>query len=76
LNVMKDLQEWAAARRARGGAPIKVRVGKGANLAMERVDAAMHGWDLTTWDSKQSTDANYVRVLDWAMHPDRIQNVN
>ena len=76
LNVMKDLQEWAAARRARGGAPIKVRVVKGANLAMERVDAAMHGWDLTTWDSKQSTDANYVRVLDWAMHPDRIQNVN
>ncbi|MDC4232589.1 bifunctional proline dehydrogenase/L-glutamate gamma-semialdehyde dehydrogenase [Actinomyces sp. B33] len=76
LDVMKDLQEWAAARRARGGAPIKVRVVKGANLAMERVDAAMHGWDLTTWDTKQATDANYIRVLDWAMTPERVANVN
>ena len=37
------------ARRAGGGAPIKVRLVKGANLAMERVDAAMHGWPLATY---------------------------
>lgn len=75
LNAMKDLQDWAAKRRAKGGAGIKVRVVKGANLAMERVDALMHGWKLTTWESKQATDANYLRILDWAMTPERVQNV-
>ncbi|EEH63246.1 aldehyde dehydrogenase (NAD) family protein [Gleimia coleocanis DSM 15436] len=75
LLCMQDLQEWAAARRARGGARIKVRVVKGANLAMERVDALMHGWEMTTWDSKQATDANYLRILDWAMQPERIENI-
>ena len=75
LSAMQDLQEWAAARRARGGAPIKVRVVKGANLAMERVDSQVRGWSLTTWESKQATDANYIRILDWAMHPERTANV-
>lgn len=75
LLKMQDLQQWAAARRARGGAGIKVRVVKGANLAMERVDALLHGWNLTTWESKQATDANYLRILDWAMQPERIANV-
>ncbi len=72
LSAMQDLQEWAAKRRAQGGAPIKVRVVKGANLAMERVDAAMHGWPLATWPTKQETDTNYKRVLDWAMTPERV----
>lgn len=75
LNSMKDLQAWAKARRARGGARIKVRVVKGANLAMERVDALMHGWELTTWDTKQATDANYLRILEWAMRPENIENI-
>ena len=30
---------WALARRSRGGAPIKLRIVKGANLAMERIEA-------------------------------------
>ncbi|SPT53406.1 Bifunctional protein putA [Actinomyces bovis] len=75
LDAMKDLQAWSAARRARGGAGIKVRVVKGANLAMERVDALMHGWELTTWESRQATDANYLRLLEWSMTPERIANV-
>ena len=75
LGAMQDLQEWATQRRAKGGAPIKVRVVKGANLAMERVDAAMHGWPLATWSSKQETDTNYKRVLDWAMTPERVDAV-
>ncbi len=75
LAAMQKLQEWAAERRARGGAPIKVRVVKGANLAMERVDAAIHGWPLATWSTKQETDTNYKRVLDWAMTPERVDAV-
>ena len=42
--VQRSLVQWAVERRARGGAPIKIRVVKGANLAMERIDAALHDW--------------------------------
>ena len=75
LPAMRRLQEWAAARRRRGGAPIKVRLVKGANLAMERVEAELHGWEQVTWESKRATDANYLRVLDWALTPERTANV-
>ena len=75
LGAMQHLQEWAAARRAKGGAPIKVRVVKGANLAMEEVDSKVHGWPLATYGSKQDSDTNYKRVLDWAMTPERLDAV-
>jgi RHH-type transcriptional regulator, proline utilization regulon repressor / proline dehydrogenase / delta 1-pyrroline-5-carboxylate dehydrogenase len=75
LSAMIRLQEWSAARRARGGAGIKVRLVKGANLPMEQVEASLHGWPLATWGSKQESDTNYKRVLDYALHPDRIGNV-
>lgn len=75
LAAMMQLQEWSAARRARGGAGIKVRVVKGANLPMERVEAALHDWPLATWHTKQDSDTNYKRVINYALHPDRIGNV-
>ncbi|MBX3092125.1 MAG: proline dehydrogenase family protein, partial [Cryobacterium sp.] len=62
---------WSTARVARGGAPVKIRLVKGANLAMETVEATMHGWPLATWHSKQATDTNYKRVLDWALTRER-----
>lgn len=75
LPAMERLQSWAAARRARGGARIKVRVVKGANLPMERVDAELHGWPLATWGSKAETDAHLKRVLDLALRPEHTANV-
>ncbi len=75
LAAMQRLQAWAAERRAAGGAPIKVRVVKGANLAMETVDATVHGWPLATWGSKRETDTSYKRVLRWAMTPERVDAV-
>jgi len=76
LGAMHRLQEWATQRRAAGGAPIKVRIVKGANLAMERVDATMHGWPLATWSSKTETDTHYKRLLHWAMTPERVDAVH
>lgn len=73
--VMIRLQEWASARVDRGGAPIKVRVVKGANLPMERVDAEIHGWPLAIWGSKQETDASYKAVLDYALRPEHTRAV-
>ncbi|GIF04044.1 bifunctional proline dehydrogenase/L-glutamate gamma-semialdehyde dehydrogenase [Actinoplanes siamensis] len=75
LSAMTRLQVWSGSRRERGGAGIKVRLVKGANLPMERVESALHGWPLATCDSKQATDTNYKRVLNYALHPDRIHNV-
>ncbi|HEY1105703.1 MAG TPA: proline dehydrogenase family protein, partial [Agromyces sp.] len=75
LGAMQELTAWARARRADGGAPIKVRIVKGANLAMEQVDAAVHDWPLATYSSKQDSDTNYKRVLDWSMTPERADAV-
>ncbi|GGR43121.1 RHH-type proline utilization regulon transcriptional repressor/proline dehydrogenase/delta 1-pyrroline-5-carboxylate dehydrogenase [Nocardioides luteus] len=75
MSAMMRLQEWSAARRARGGAPIKVRLVKGANLPMEHVEASLHGWPVATWSTKQDSDTNYKRVLSWALTPERMANV-
>ena len=60
LGAMIDLQEWSAKRVAGGGAPIKVRVVKGANLPMELVDAALHGWPAATWGTKQDLSLIHI----------------
>ncbi|WP_309123969.1 bifunctional proline dehydrogenase/L-glutamate gamma-semialdehyde dehydrogenase, partial [Arthrobacter sp.] len=75
LGAMMGLQEWAAARTANGGAPIKVRVVKGANLPMEQVDADLHGWPLATWGTKQDSDTSYKAVINYSLTPERIGNV-
>jgi len=75
LSALQGLTAWATERRSTGGAGIKVRVVKGANLAMEYVDATMHGWPLATWSTKVETDTNYKRVLDWAFTPERTDAV-
>jgi len=64
-----ELAAWAGARVAAGGAPVRVRLVKGANLPMERVDAQMHGWPVATWSSKRETDTAYLRLLDQALTP-------
>ncbi|QNV39236.1 bifunctional proline dehydrogenase/L-glutamate gamma-semialdehyde dehydrogenase [Rothia amarae] len=75
LAAMQHLQEWAAKRVENGGSRVKVRLVKGANLSMEIVEAVVHGWDVTTWDSKQLTDTNYKRVLDYALRPEHTKNI-
>lgn len=75
LAAMIRLQDWAADRRANGGAAIKVRVVKGANLPMEQVEASLHDWPLATWHTKQDSDTNYKRVINYALHADRINNI-
>lgn len=75
LAAMVRLQEWAARRVAAGGAPVKVRVVKGANLPMERMQSSLMGWPLATVGSKQEADTNYKRVLNYALTPEHVANV-
>src|SRR5690625_6411638 len=73
---MMESQQGAAASVDRGGAPIKVRVVKGANLPMEKVDAEQRNWPLAPWGSKQETDASYKAVLDYALRPEHTRSVH
>ena len=75
LGALDRLHRWADARVAAGGAPVKVRLVKGANLSMERVDAEVHGWPLATWHTKAESDAHYKRLLDRALTPERLASV-
>jgi len=68
----RDLTEWALQR----GAPVKVRIVKGANLAMERVEAVMHGWPQAPCVTKPDVDANYKRMVIYGMDPGRARAVN
>ncbi|MFS0734889.1 bifunctional proline dehydrogenase/L-glutamate gamma-semialdehyde dehydrogenase [Microbacterium sp. 1P10UB] len=70
LPALRRLTAWAQERVAVGGARIKIRLVKGANLAMEHVDAVMHDWPLATYDAKVDSDANYLRCLDEALRPE------
>jgi RHH-type transcriptional regulator, proline utilization regulon repressor / proline dehydrogenase / delta 1-pyrroline-5-carboxylate dehydrogenase len=63
-DVLARLAGWAAARRERGGAPVKVRLVKGANLAMEHVDAELGGWAAAPYEGKADVDASYKALLD------------
>jgi len=68
--AMERLGQWAADRIAAGGAPIKVRLVKGANLAMEQVDAEQHGWVQAPYPTKADTDASYKRLVDSCLRPE------
>lgn len=70
MGALARLTGFARRRVAAGGAPIKVRLVKGANLAMERVDAEVHDWPLATYGSKADVDANYLRMVDTALRPE------
>lgn len=65
----------ATARVSRGGARVKVRLVKGANLAMERVDAQLHGWSQAPYPTKADVDAAYVRLVDRALRPEATRAV-
>ncbi len=74
--VQQALTAWALARRARGGAPVKLRIVKGANLAMERIDAAVHGWPQAPYATKAEVDANYKRMLEYGCRPEHAEAVH
>jgi RHH-type proline utilization regulon transcriptional repressor/proline dehydrogenase/delta 1-pyrroline-5-carboxylate dehydrogenase len=62
--VLEELGAWAARRRATGGAPVRVRLVKGANLAMESVEAELAGWPAAPYPTKADVDASFKRMLD------------
>jgi RHH-type proline utilization regulon transcriptional repressor/proline dehydrogenase/delta 1-pyrroline-5-carboxylate dehydrogenase len=74
--ALAELLEWSQRRFSRHGSRIRVRLVKGANLAMERVDAELHGWPAAPYATKEETDASYLRLLDELLRPDRTEHVS
>ncbi|MDM7831793.1 bifunctional proline dehydrogenase/L-glutamate gamma-semialdehyde dehydrogenase [Cellulomonas edaphi] len=73
LAAYDELADLAHERRTAGGAALKVRLVKGANLAMERVDAELHGWPQAPYGTKAEVDAAYLRLVDRALDRDRTE---
>ncbi len=65
--ALVTLIEWANQRYRSGGAPIKIRLVKGANLAMEFVEAELHDWPQAPYPTKHDVDASYKAMLETAL---------
>ncbi|HET6874342.1 MAG TPA: bifunctional proline dehydrogenase/L-glutamate gamma-semialdehyde dehydrogenase [Acidimicrobiales bacterium] len=70
LAAMEHLCRFAIRRKEAGGGWLKVRIVKGANLAMETVEAELHGWPRAPFEQKTETDTNYKRMLALALDRD------
>ncbi|MEM1304316.1 MAG: proline dehydrogenase family protein, partial [Planctomycetota bacterium] len=70
FGVLQRLLGWARRRAAAGGPAITVRLVKGANLEMERVEASVAGWPQAPYTSKTGADANYARMLHETLKPE------
>jgi RHH-type proline utilization regulon transcriptional repressor/proline dehydrogenase/delta 1-pyrroline-5-carboxylate dehydrogenase len=73
--TQRRINEWARARVAQGGSPVTIRIVKGANMEMERVEASLRGWPQAPFKTKAETDANYKRMLHEALLPENLAAV-
>ena len=71
-----ELLEFAKKRTATGGAPLKMRLVKGANLQMESITSSLKGWENPVLHNKIEVDANYLHLLDRALEPENIRSLH
>lgn len=76
FGMQRKLTDWAKERVAAGGAPVKLRIVKGANMEMELLESALFNWPLAPYDNKLEVDANYKRMVSYGMDKENIQAVN
>jgi len=70
LSYIKILTSWAKKRVKEGGAPIKIRIVKGANQEMELTEASLRGWPNVTYSSKAESDANFKLAMEYLLNPE------
>jgi len=70
------LTDWAKKRVKDGGAPIKIRLVKGANMEMEQTEAGLRHWKTCPYTKKIDTDSNYKVMLEYALSPENAPYVN
>jgi RHH-type proline utilization regulon transcriptional repressor/proline dehydrogenase/delta 1-pyrroline-5-carboxylate dehydrogenase len=74
--IQKEIIQVAKDRLAKGGAPLKMRIVKGANMEMEIVDSDLHNWALAPYDNKIEVDANYKRMLEYGLKKENVEALN
>lgn len=74
--IQQQLTAWAQQRVLQGGAPIKIRIVKGANLAMEKIEASTKGWPQAPYDNKNAVDANFKRMVIYGCDRERTPAVH
>lgn len=67
FDAQQRINAWARGRVKSGGAPVTIRLVKGANMEMERVEASVAGWPQAPYNRKVDTDANFKRMLHEAL---------
>ncbi|HKJ54760.1 MAG TPA: proline dehydrogenase family protein, partial [Nitriliruptoraceae bacterium] len=72
VGILDQLLDWASERHAATGATTRFRFVKGANLAMERLEGALHGHTPAPYPDKAAVDANYKHLVDMAFDPGRL----
>ncbi|WP_028581362.1 bifunctional proline dehydrogenase/L-glutamate gamma-semialdehyde dehydrogenase [Desulfogranum japonicum] len=73
--MQQKLTQWARARLTKGGAPVQLRIVKGANMEMEKLESALFNWPLAPYDNKLEVDANYKRMVTFGMKEENIKAV-
>jgi RHH-type proline utilization regulon transcriptional repressor/proline dehydrogenase/delta 1-pyrroline-5-carboxylate dehydrogenase len=73
--ALEELITYSKRRRREGGGEIKVRLVKGANLAMEHVEAELHNWQAAPYATKADVDASYLRLVDVALRPEHARSL-
>jgi len=76
LEQIKKLTAWAKDRVRKGGAPIKIRLVKGANREMELTESSLRGWPCVTYNEKKDTDANFKTVMNYLLNPEFSSSVH
>ncbi len=71
--LQRQLLDFAKKRCEEGGAPLKMRLVKGANLQMESILSSLKGWENPVYRSKVEVDANYMHILDIGLQPENIK---
>jgi RHH-type proline utilization regulon transcriptional repressor/proline dehydrogenase/delta 1-pyrroline-5-carboxylate dehydrogenase len=62
--ALERVLSFAAERHRAGAPPVRVRLVKGANLAMEQGDAELRCWPQASYLTKAETDASYKAMLE------------
>lgn len=73
--MQREITEWARERATNGGAPVTIRLVKGANMEAECVEASLRGWPQAPFKQKTETDANYHRMLEFGMRDENLNAV-
>ncbi len=65
--LLRELCEWATARAAKGGSPLKVMLTKGSALSSERECAFIYGKESAAAPNKAATESRYKQLVHQAI---------